>query len=140
MPKEEKKSSAVVALEKIASMLESSGLPTKPTLKEAKVTVTRTKTKSKGGVKTTLSDEQVSEKIKVKLFITSPAYVTVKLGETIGGPPGSFSSERIDVGVSIPCYMEEIEEVYCDAIEFCRKRIKQETGDEVPEDDFDEEE
>lgn len=49
-------------------------------------------------------------KIQVRPFATDTANVSVKYGATI--PMGDFSSARVDVMISMPCYVEEIGAVY----------------------------
>lgn len=51
-----------------------------------------------------------SEKINVKLFATTPAKVSVGLGRTVN--LGNYESARVDVMITVPCYVEEIPEVY----------------------------
>ena len=69
--------------------------------KEGAVTVTRTQF----GETT-----EKREKIKIRPFVTDTATVSVKYGATIS--MGNYQSARIDIMLSVPCYTEEIREVY----------------------------
>ena len=55
------------------------------------------------------SKEKV-EKLEVNPFVTDTATVSVKMGATIS--MGNYSSARIDVMIAVPCYCEEIPEMY----------------------------
>lgn len=70
---------------------------------EALITVHRTKSTK------VLDEFSEGETILVRKFETAPAYVCNKVGVTKN--MGNFESVRIDVGVKIPCYTEEINEV-----------------------------
>lgn len=50
------------------------------------------------------------EKIKVRPFVTNTANVSVKYGLTI--PMADFASARVDVMISMPCYVEEVGATY----------------------------
>lgn len=57
-----------------------------------------------------LKEEQYEDvTIRVNKFETEPAYVSVSMGATKN--MGNFESMRIDVGLRVPCYLEEINEV-----------------------------
>ena len=56
------------------------------------------------------SEEKVLE---VRRFETTPARVKVGLGMTY--QPKEFHSIRVDVGVELPCYVEEVDACYEDA-------------------------
>lgn len=60
-----------------------------------------------GAVGEVLKDET---KTRVHRFITEPAHVTVKAGMTRSLGVGTYEFLRVDVGVSIPCYKEQIGE------------------------------
>jgi len=66
-------------------------------------------TKTVGGVPS--SEETL---IEVKKFITEPAKVTAGYGMTLN--LGNYESARVDVGVTLPCYVEEIDEAYKEAV------------------------
>jgi len=63
-------------------------------------------------VTTTVLNEtkEKRKKIQIRPFVTNPASVSVKLGSTI--PTGDYSSVRIDVMITAPCYIEEVPEMY----------------------------
>lgn len=78
----------------------------------------KTKTKSIESVKSVmisnsykgeLVEESHSESREVHDFITEPAYVRYNAGVTRN--LGNFESLRIDVSISMPCYVEMIPEV-----------------------------
>ena len=55
-------------------------------------------------------NKHLEKRIKVRPFETTPANVSIKYGLTI--PLQAYASARIDVMISVPCYVEEIDEVY----------------------------
>jgi hypothetical protein len=69
-----------------------------------------TSTILKGGK--TVSERKQGGKIKVRPFVTETANVSVKYGATV--PMGDYSSARIDVMISMPCYVEEAMDMYKD--------------------------
>ena len=79
------------------------------------VTVVRTK------IDRVLSDSSEEETILVRKFDTEPAYVSVKLGVTKN--MGNYEFLRIDVGVSMPCYSEEVTEVEGQVAEWVDSRL-----------------
>lgn len=64
------------------------------------------------------------EKFNAKLFQTTPASITVKAGETIN--LGNYSSARVDVMLTFPCYVEEIDETYPKVRDWVNSRLNQE--------------
>lgn len=61
--------------------------------------------------KTVFGKEEVTEDtIAVQAFQTQPANVSVKAGCTVNMT--NYESGRIDIMVSIPCYKEEIDDVF----------------------------
>lgn len=54
-------------------------------------------------------DKEKRKTIEVRKFETEPAYVRVNAGVTRN--LGNYESLRIDVSLSVPCYVEEIEKV-----------------------------
>jgi len=50
------------------------------------------------------------EQIAVRVFQTNPAEVSIKYGRTV--QLREFESFRVDIMVSCPCYVEEVEDVY----------------------------
>lgn len=72
--------------------------------KEGLVTVTRTYLGQK---------HETRKRIKIRPFATDTANVSVKFGATISvGGPNSYEFARIDVGISMPSYVEEVLDVY----------------------------
>lgn len=55
-------------------------------------------------------EEDRREVIQVRKFETEPAYVRVSSGVT--KRTGDYESLRIDVAITIPCYVEEIPQVF----------------------------
>lgn len=53
--------------------------------------------------------EEKRKVLEVRKFETEPAFVRVNAGTTIN--LGNYESLRIDVSLSVPCYVEEIEKV-----------------------------
>lgn len=53
--------------------------------------------------------EEKRKVIEVRQFVTEPAYVRVNAGVTKN--LGNYESLRIDVSVSVPCYVEEVAQV-----------------------------
>lgn len=71
-----------------------------------------------------ISEERTDDKIAVKPFIVEPAYVNYSEGATIN--VGNYQSVRIDVGISLPCYVEEIDDAFIKAKEIVSKKIDEE--------------
>lgn len=67
-------------------------------------------------------------KIKIRPFVTDTATVSVKYGLTI--PTGDYSSARVDVMIAVPCYVEEMVEVFNDTKELVDKLISK-LSDEI---------
>jgi len=91
------------------------------------VVVSRT-IKDKNGEHT----DEKEDYIEVGTFVTEPAIVTIKKGLTIN--LGDYESARIDVGVSLPCYKEEIPaalETATRVVEAYLMREKEELADET---------
>lgn len=60
---------------------------------------------------TTFGDEEESrETIETRRFATDPAYLRVNAGVTKN--MGNYESLRLDVSISVPCYKEEVDDVY----------------------------
>ena len=53
------------------------------------------------------SDEEVLEESDVHVFVTEPAYIRVSHGMTIN--MGNYQSLRVDVAVTLPCYVEDVD-------------------------------
>ena len=54
-------------------------------------------------------EEEKRKVLSVRKFVTDPAFVRVGAGVT--KRTGDFESLRIDVAITVPCYVEEIEAV-----------------------------
>lgn len=54
-------------------------------------------------------EEEKRKPIEVRKFETEPAYVRVNAGVTKN--LGNYESLRVDVSITVPCYVEEIEKV-----------------------------
>ena len=65
-------------------------------------------------------------KIAVRPFVTDVAMVSVKYGATI--PTGDYQSARVDIMISVPCYVEEIVDVYKDTRSLVDKIIDKEVS------------
>lgn len=61
--------------------------------------------------KTMFGKEEVSsERIRIRPFISQAASISVKAGVTIN--LGNYESGRVDVMLTMPCYPEEVDEIY----------------------------
>lgn len=69
-------------------------------------------------------DEDKRETIAVRKFVTEPAYVRVSAGTTKN--MGNYESLRVDVAISVPCYVEEIDEVVGRVTEEVARRLDDE--------------
>jgi len=70
-------------------------------------------------------ENQVWDKISIQEIKGPPAYVDYKMGYTTN--LGSYESARVSVGVSIPCYPEELDE----ATAFARAYVDSEVAQEI---------
>jgi hypothetical protein len=63
-------------------------------------------------VSRTMFHQETEERsqLPIRPFATIPAKVAVKLGRTIN--LGNYESARVDVSMEMPCYREEVSEVY----------------------------
>ncbi len=59
--------------------------------------------------------------IEIRPFATQPAQVTVALGKTIN--LGNYESARIEVRLTIPCYVEELVATYRDVLEATQEMV-----------------
>jgi hypothetical protein len=55
-------------------------------------------------------EEERQEVIEVRKFEVEPAYIRVNAGVTKN--MGNYESLRIDVSLSVPCYVEEMDKVF----------------------------
>lgn len=75
--------------------------------------------------KTILGKEQVDiGRIRIRPFTTTPANVSVKAGATVN--LGNYESARVDVMLSVPCYIEEIDDVYEQTKDWVDRMVKKE--------------
>lgn len=72
----------------------------------------------------TATEEYHEEMIEVDAFQTQPAEAEVRLGMTIN--LGNYESARIDVGVRVPCYKEEVPSALVAAKQVCEDAIRKE--------------
>lgn len=72
-----------------------------------------------GAQQTVLKDEK--KDLEIRIFETEPAKVFVGLGLTISLK--QYESIRIDVGLSVPCYVEEKEAAYVHALKWVEERV-----------------
>jgi hypothetical protein len=59
-----------------------------------------------------------------------PAFVRVSVGSTYN--LGNFESLRLDVSVTLPCLVEEVEDTYSRASEFCAEKLQEEEAQWLP--------
>jgi hypothetical protein len=64
------------------------------------------------------------EKIEIKKFETSPAHVMYSNGATIS--MGNYESAKVEIGVTLPVYMEEIDEAFKVAEKIVNERLDKE--------------
>jgi hypothetical protein len=77
--------------------------------------------------KTVFGKETIQEqRIPIRPFITNPATVSVKAGATISLGPKTYEFARIDVFLAIPCYKEEVDDVYVRVKDWVDKRMAKE--------------
>lgn len=62
--------------------------------------------------------------ILVRKFLTQPASVYVGMGLTI--PPKQYWSIKVDVGLTLPCYAEEKDACFKEALAWAEAKIAQE--------------
>lgn len=73
---------------------------------------------------TEISDER---DLEVQTFESEPAYVRVAMGLTIN--TGNYNSARLDAGLTLPTYVEEIPGAYAKAWEIVEAEVKQQSDD-----------
>ena len=95
--------------------------------REGTVTVSRTILKKSG---------QKQKKIQIRPFVTETAMVGIKFGATI--PTMDYANAKVDVFISVPCYVEEIPDVYQQVRDMADELIEKETarltGEEASDD------
>jgi hypothetical protein len=70
--------------------------------------------------------KDTTEFLEIKKFETTPAVVRRSYGMTLN--LSNYESARIDVGVEVPCYVEDIHLADKWAADFCEERVMQEVG------------
>jgi len=68
--------------------------------------------------------KQENERIKVQPFLSAPAYINLKYGQTISTAP--FEGVRIDIGISLPAYPEEVPQTLAEMRDWLYKRLADE--------------
>jgi hypothetical protein len=71
-------------------------------------------------------EEDQENTLVVKTFVTNPATVTVSYGRTVN--LGDFEFARIDMRLSLPCYVEEIPSTFSYADNMVKELLSQEVG------------
>lgn len=56
------------------------------------------------------ADEEAKEEMEIMQFDSDPAYVKVAAGVTKN--LGNYESLRVDVSISVPCYVEVVQETF----------------------------
>ncbi len=74
----------------------------------------------------TTDQETKNEQLKVGLFVTEPAKVSVSQGLTLN--LGNYESARIEVSIAVPCYREEVDDAYRYAISWVEDRLSTEVS------------
>jgi len=67
----------------------------------------------------------VAKGIDMKLF-DEPAFVNVKIGATLNA--GNYESVRLDIGITMPCHPDEIDDTFLTV----RQRIEEKMKTELP--------
>lgn len=73
-----------------------------------------------------LETEEVEYERSVHKFVTEPARVKRSYGLTVN--LGNYESARVEVGVEVPCYKEEVSEADAFAAQFCEERLEEEVA------------
>jgi hypothetical protein len=63
------------------------------------------------------------KKLAVRRFVTNPARVKIDRGVTIN--LGNYESARVDVGVDIPCYVEQLREGFIEADKLVKQYLSE---------------
>ena len=94
---------------------------TPPVIKETVKSMTATVTTVYGKIGLPASKD---EEIAVRTFVTNPAMVEIGYGLTLN--IRNYESARIDVRVSLPCYVEETDQAFAFAKKWTEERIQTE--------------
>lgn len=76
--------------------------PARPSVRQTEGTIRVSSTRAPGE-----PDENEVREIEVRRFETEPAYVRINAGVTKN--LGNYESFRVDVSITMPCYVEELE-------------------------------
>jgi hypothetical protein len=74
------------------------------------------------GKKGTEEDTEFEE-LEVRVFDVEPAHVRINVGFTVN--LGNYNSGRVDTAVTLPCYVEEIDEALEEATDIAGKKSAQ---------------
>lgn len=108
--------------------------------KEGTISVTRTIIDWREG--TVKSTKEKTQKIEIRPFATDTANVSIKMGATIPLKE-AYAGARIDVMFSVPCYVEEMRDVFYQAKEIVDELMQEEVKsikDDTEEDTEEEQE
>ena len=72
--------------------------------------------------KTPAKDYNEDDQLPIRKFEVEPAWVKAGYGLTIN--LGNYESARCDVGVTLPCYVEEIEEAFKEAWSIADREVQ----------------
>jgi hypothetical protein len=97
------------------------GMELSSTLGQVSVEVQRTQ------IGDVLEDSAKEELIKVTPFMTDPASVTVGAGVTKN--MGNYESLRIFVQMTVPCYKEELDDIYPKVRDLVDKKLEAEMAE-----------
>lgn len=98
-------------------------MPTRSRRKVVKQTASSTK---KVTVKLPDFEEDLVDEQEIEVFETDPAFVTVRAGMTLN--MGDYESLRVEVGISMPCYKEMVEETFDAVAEEVNKLLNEESN------------
>jgi hypothetical protein len=90
---------------------------------ESKVYI-RTSLPSAPGLPDDVTEEEYT--LGVHRFITEPARVSVNMGVTKSTGEGTYEFVRLDVRIDIPCYAEQVNEVYPIVSDMVADRLEEE--------------
>lgn len=72
-------------------------------------------------------EESKNETLEVRLFSAPPAHVSVKYGLTVN--LGNYEAARVDAGVTLPCYPEEVKEAFNTAWRIAEAELQSQVSD-----------
>ena len=75
----------------------------------------------KGGV--IVSEDIITDKLKVHKFITTPAKLTITKSNTTN--LGNYNSKKLVISLTMPCYKEQIEESYKEVMEWVDAKLQE---------------